>query len=65
MALKSINLEVKGKFYVDPPSGWQYGFPAVYDASKDGTIQEFLIAKGYPKKDVKWAAKNCRSWHGD
>lgn len=62
---KPSNVEVKGKFYVDPPSGWQYGFPAVYDASKHGTIQEFLIAKGYPKKDVKWAAKNCRSWHGD
>ena len=25
---KSNNVDVKGKFYVDPPSGWQYGFPA-------------------------------------
>ena len=64
-ALKPINLEVKGKFYVDPPSGWQYGFPAPYDQSKDGTIEEFLIAKGYPKKDVKWASENCRMWHED
>lgn len=60
---KSNNVEVKGKFYVDPPSGWQYGFPAPYDQSKDGTIEEFLIAKGYPKKDVKWASENCRMWH--
>ena len=64
-ALKPINLEVKGKFYVDPPSGWQYGFPAPYDQSKDGTIEEFLIAKGYPKKDVKWASENCRSFYED
>ena len=64
-ALKPINLEVKGKFYVDPPSGWQYGFPAPYDQSKDGTIEEFLIAKGYPKKDVKWASENCRMWYED
>ena len=64
-SLKPSNLEVKGKFYVDPPSGWQYGFPAPYDQSKDGTIEEFLIAKGYPKKDVKWASENCRMWHKD
>ena len=64
-ALKPINLEVKGKFYIDPPSGWQYGFPALYDKSKDGTIEEFLIAKGYPKKDVMWASENCRMWHED
>jgi hypothetical protein len=64
-ALKPINLEVKGKFYVDPPSGWQHGFPAPYDQSKDGTIEEFLIAKGYPKKDVKWASENCRMWYED
>ena len=64
-ALKPNNLEVKGKFYVDPPSGWQHGFPAPYDQSKDGTIEEFLIAKGYPKKDVKWASENCRMWYED
>jgi hypothetical protein len=64
-ALKPNNLEVKGKFYVDPPSGWQYGFPAPYDQSKDGTIEKFLIAKGYPKKDVKWASENCRMWYED
>ena len=62
---KSNNVEVKGKFYVDPPSGWQYGFPAPYDQSKDGTIEEFLITKGYPKKDAKWASENCRSWYED
>lgn len=56
---------MKGKFYVDPPSGWQHGFPAPYDQSKDGTIEEFLIAKGYPKKDVKWASENCRMWYED
>ena len=63
--LKPNNLEVKGKFYVDPPSGWLYGFPAPYNQSTDGTIEEFLISKGYPKKDVKWASENCRSWYED
>lgn len=62
---KPNNLEVKGKFYVDPPSGWQYGFPVPYDQSKDGTIEEFLVSKGYPKKDVKWASENCRMWSSE
>lgn len=57
------NTEVKGKFYVDPPTGWKYGFPAAYDEKKDGTLQKFLLAKGYPKKDIKWAVENCRMWH--
>jgi len=62
---KPNNIEVKGKFYVDPPSGWQYGFPAPYDEKKDGSLQDFFLSKGYPKKDVKWASENCRSWYED
>jgi hypothetical protein len=62
---KPNNIEVKGKFYVDPPSGWQYGFPAPYDEKKDGSLQDFFLSKGYPKKDVKWASENCRMWYGD
>jgi len=57
------NLEVKGKFYVDPPSGWQYGFPAVYDATKDGSLEEFFRSKGYPEKDIKFALQHTRSWY--
>lgn len=37
-------------YWVDPPSGWQYGFPRLYDPEKDGNITEWLIANGYPKK---------------
>jgi hypothetical protein len=62
---KPNNIEVKGKFYVDPPSGWQYGFPAPYDEKKDGSLQDLFLSKGYPKKDVKWASENCRMWYED
>lgn len=54
------NLEVKGKFYVDPPSGWKYGFPRPYDMKNDGPLREFFIKNGYPEKDATWAANNCR-----
>ena len=57
------NLEVKGRYYVDPPSGWQYGFPAEYDKSKDGSLEEFLLSKGYPQKDIKFALEHTRSWY--
>ena len=54
------NLEVKGKFYVDPPSGWKYGFPRPYNFETDGPLREFFIKNGYPEKDATFAANNCR-----
>jgi len=36
--------------YVDPPSGWQYGFPKVYDPVTDGDIMEWIVESGYPQK---------------
>ena len=35
--------------WVDPPSGWRYGFPKLYDPAKDGPMREWMIAHGYPK----------------
>ena len=54
--------DVKGTFMVDPPSGWQYGFPRPYNKETDGPIKEFLIKNGYPEKDATWASENTRSW---
>jgi len=48
--------------FVDPPSGWKYGFPAAYDETKDGTLQQFLLKKGYPEKDIPFALLHMRSW---
>ncbi len=36
-------------YWVDPPSGWRYGFPRLYDPSKDGPMWAWMIAHGYPK----------------
>ena len=36
------------KIWVDPPSGWLYGFPKVYDPSVDGDCTEWMIKNGYP-----------------
>jgi hypothetical protein len=36
-------------YYVDPPGGWRYGFPKLYDPAKDGDMVEWMIANGYPE----------------
>jgi hypothetical protein len=38
------------RVWVDPPQGWKYGFPLIYDPDKDGNIMEWMIQCGYPKE---------------
>lgn len=40
------------KLYIDPPSGWKYGFPKIFDPATDGQFQEWLIKNGYPQKEI-------------
>lgn len=37
------------KIWVDPPSGWKYGFPLVYNPQTDGDVIEWMIRCGYPR----------------
>ena len=55
--------EKKGKWWVDPASGWMYGFPKIYDADNDEDFQEWLVANGYPKKCVDIGY--CRWWKAE
>jgi hypothetical protein len=45
---------------VDPPSGWQYGFPARYIKEEHGSMEDFLRLKKYPEKDITFAMQNMR-----
>jgi hypothetical protein len=36
-------------YWVDPPSGWRYGFPRLYDPATDGPMRAWLVKHGYPK----------------
>lgn len=53
------------KMWVDPPSGWRYGFPAVWNDEEFSTVQEFLIAYGYPQEEMDSYAEffHVRFWH--
>lgn len=37
-------------YWVDPPSGWAYGFPRLYDPATDGDMVEWMIRNGYPER---------------
>jgi hypothetical protein len=36
-------------YWVDPPGGWRYGFPRLYDPAADGDMTAWMIANGYPE----------------
>lgn len=55
-------MRLKTKF-IDPPSGWKYGFPRPYDDKKDGDLKSFLKNSGYPEKDIDFALEHCRMFY--
>lgn len=46
--------------YVDPPSGWLYGFPTILEEGKD--YVELLKEHGYPEKNIPLALNYSRYW---
>lgn len=52
------------KTYIDPPSGWKYGFPKVLPegVKTNEQIKDWLKKEGYPVKDLDFALKYSRYW---
>ena len=52
------------KVYIDPPSGWQYGFPKVFDPVIDGDVHQWMVKEGYPQSEIDRLGKSFyfRSW---
>jgi len=63
LSIKSDDLSIKSNMiWVDPPEGWKYGFPAIYDPETDGQLSEWIVRKGYPLLTIKeygdaWAVR--------
>jgi len=36
--------------WVDPPSGWRYDFPKLWDGK--GDVMEWIVKNGYPKREI-------------
>ena len=49
---------------IDPPSGWQYGFPKVLPEGVED-VMAWLVENGYPQKEIDSCGKyfNCRHWN--
>lgn len=37
---------------IDPPSGWKYGFPKIYDNPDGLTPTEWCLQNGYPEHEL-------------
>lgn len=49
--------------FIDPPSGWMYGFPKILPDDVED-LEEWLIDNGYPHDDIEMAMKYSRYWKG-
>ena len=62
LSIKSKDLSMQSKLWVDPPEGWKFGFPAIFDPDTDGQMSEWIVNKGYPIEVIKeygesWAVR--------
>jgi hypothetical protein len=62
--VQRLGQEIQGEhmIWVDPPEGWKYGFPAIYDPNTDGQLSDWIVRKGYPLQTIKeygdaWAVR--------
>jgi hypothetical protein len=52
---------------IDPPGGWQYGFPKpvheeFHTLGEDFDLGRWLVEQGYPEKDLELALRYGRYW---
>lgn len=49
---------------IDPPSGWQYGFPKILPSDQRIRVNDWLVEQGYPQKIIdEFSGKlPCRYW---
>jgi len=52
------------KVWVDPPEGWRYGFPKVWDSNQHPNMFTWLNWAGYPESVRKEYGEYfyCRQW---
>jgi len=53
------------KLWIDPPSGWRYGFPKIWDPNTEPDLRVWLIQSGYPENQVKLGLGYYRQWVAD
>ena len=58
MTLAKITADTKSTVFIDPPSGWKWGFPKeAPDNLRSMTEDEFhawLVSSGYPSTEIEY-----------
>lgn len=51
-------------WYIDPPSGWRYGFPKPLPEPKPIETLKWLVENGYPQFEIDRMGDHfyCRYW---
>jgi hypothetical protein len=55
-------------FMIDPPSGWQHGFPKPVPQEileSQEKLTNWFVEQGYPKQDIPLAVRYSRYWEID
>ena len=54
------------KYWVDPPDGWKYGFPKLWDKEAQPDWEKWILQQGYPSEMLHdtswvrmWPAEKC------
>ena len=47
--------------WVDPPSGWKYGFPKLWNQVKHPDMRAWMTLHGYPDDGAEWRNR-VRCW---
>jgi hypothetical protein len=55
---------MKTKLWVDPPSGWMFGFPKIWNQEEQPELKVWLVEEGYPKEELERLGDQlyCRFW---
>jgi len=54
--------------WIDPPAGWRYGFPKIYDRVQHGDdVLAWLVQEGYPQAEIDRMGSMfyTRQWSAD
>lgn len=55
------------KIWIDPPSGWKYGFPKLWDSAEEPDCMAWLVREGYPQSEIDSLGEHfyTRQWYDE
>lgn len=55
------------KIWIDPPSGWLYGFPKIWDSNINPNLRSWIVEQGYPQSQIDYLGRHfyVRKWSAE